>query len=53
MESDVRDDIESGRLVRVLENWTPVQSPLSLNYPSRRNPAAAFKAFIDFARKQI
>lgn len=52
MESDVRDDIEAGRLVRVLEDWTPTRSPLSLYYPSRRNPTAAFKAFVDFARRQ-
>lgn len=52
MESDVRDDIESGRLVRVLEDWTPTLPPLSLYYPSRRNPTAAFKAFIDFARRR-
>lgn len=51
MESDVREDIEAGRLVRVLEDWTPTQSPLSLYYPSRRNPTAAFKAFIEFARR--
>lgn len=51
MESDVRDDIEAGRLVRVLEDWTPTLSSLSLYYPSRRNPTAAFKAFIDFARR--
>jgi DNA-binding transcriptional LysR family regulator len=51
MESDVREDVEAGRLVRVLENWTPTQSRLSLYYPSRRNPTAAFKAFIDFARR--
>lgn len=51
MESDVRDDIEAGRLVRVLEDWTPTLSPLSLYYPSRRNPTAAFKAFVDFARR--
>lgn len=51
MESDVRDDIEAGRLVRVLEDWTPTVPPLSLYYPSRRNPPAAFKAFVDFARR--
>ncbi len=50
MESDVRDDIYAGRLVRVLEDWTPALAPLSLYYPSRRNPTAAFKAFVDFAR---
>ncbi|MFG1193184.1 LysR family transcriptional regulator [Xanthobacter flavus] len=51
MESDVRDDIEAGRLVPVLEDWTPTLPPLSLYYPSRRNPTAAFKAFITFARR--
>lgn len=52
MESDVRDDVAAGRLVRVLEDWTPELPPLNLYYPSRRNPTAAFKAFVDFARKQ-
>ena len=52
MESDVRDDIEAGRLMCVLEDWTPVLPPLSFYYPSRRNPTAAFKAFIDFARQR-
>lgn len=52
MESDVRDDIEAGRLVSVLDDWTPTLPPLSLYYPSRRNPTAAFKAFIDFVRRQ-
>lgn len=51
MESDVRADIEAGTLVRVLEDWTPALSPLSLYYPSRRNPTAAFKAFVNFARQ--
>jgi len=51
MESDVQEDIEAGRLIRVLEDWTPTLSPLSLYYPSRRNPTAAFKAFVDFARQ--
>ena len=51
MESDVREDIEAGRLVRVLEDWTPPLSALCLYYPTRRNPSAAFKAFIDLARE--
>jgi DNA-binding transcriptional LysR family regulator len=50
MESDVREDIEAGRLVRVLEDWTPPLAPLCLYYPSRRNPSAAFKALIGMAR---
>ncbi len=51
MESDIREDIETGRLVRVLEDWTPPLVPLCLYYPSRRNPSAAFKALIGMARQ--
>lgn len=50
MESDVREDIAAGRLVRVLEEWTPPLAPLCLYYPSRKNPSAAFRAFVDLAR---
>lgn len=50
MESDVREDIEAGRLIRVLEDWTPPLAPLCLYYPNRRNPSAALKALIDMAR---
>lgn len=49
MESDVREDIEAGRLVRVLEDWTPLLARLCLYYPSKRNHSAAFKALIDMA----
>ena len=51
MESDVRDDLEAGRLVRLLGEWTPGLPPLCLYYPSRRNPPAAFKVFVDLARE--
>lgn len=51
MEADVRDDIKAGRLVRVLQEWTPPLARLSLYYPSRRNPSAAFKALIGMARE--
>lgn len=50
MEADVRDDIASGLLVRVLEDWTPSLAPLALYYPGRKNPPAAFSAFIQAAR---
>lgn len=50
MESDVKDDIGAGRLVRLLEDWTPPQEPLCLYYPNRRNASAAFKAFVNLAR---
>ncbi len=51
MEADVREDIAAGRLERVLEDWTPVLAPLALYYPSRKNPPAAFTAFIQAARE--
>ncbi|EKE71151.1 LysR family transcriptional regulator [Celeribacter baekdonensis] len=51
MESDVLNDIEAGRVVRLLEDWTPKIAPLCLYYPSRRNPPAAFKVFVDLARE--
>ncbi len=51
MESNVRADIGAGRLVRILDDWTPPVAPLCLYYPSRRNPPAAFKVFVDLARE--
>ncbi|CAO3445352.1 LysR substrate-binding domain-containing protein [Azospirillum largimobile] len=51
MEADVRADIEEGRLVRVLDDWTPPRSGLCLYYSGRRNPSAAFRAFIGLARE--
>jgi DNA-binding transcriptional LysR family regulator len=51
MEADVRDDIKSGRLVRVLDDWTPPLAPLCLYYPSRLSHSAAFRAFIELARE--
>ena len=50
MESDVREDVAAGHLVQILKDWTPPLAPLCLYYPSRRNPSAAFKAFISLAR---
>lgn len=51
MEADVREDIAAGRLVRVLEDWTPSLASLALYYPGRKNPPAAFSAFIQAARE--
>ncbi len=51
MESDVRDDIAAGRLVQLLQDFTPPLPPLCLYYPSRRNPPAAFRVFVDLARE--
>ena len=51
MESDVRDDIATGRLIPVLSDWMPPPQELCLYYPGRRNPSAAHKAFVDLARE--
>ena len=51
IESDVAEDLEAGRLVRMLEGWTPVLPDLALYYPDRRNASAASRAFIDLARE--
>lgn len=51
IERDVRDDIEAGGLVRVLEAWMPPSDELCLYYAGRRNPSAAHRAFIDLARE--
>jgi DNA-binding transcriptional LysR family regulator len=51
MEADIRADIEAGRLLRVLENWTPELPGLCLYYPSRRNASAALRAFVALARE--
>lgn len=51
LEPNVREDIAAGRLVRVLEDWTPPRAPLCLYYPGRRNHSAAFRAFLALARE--
>ncbi|HRI06968.1 MAG TPA: LysR substrate-binding domain-containing protein [Nannocystaceae bacterium] len=51
IESDVRDDIAAGRLVHILQEWTPDLAPLCLYYPSRKNQSAAFKALVAMARE--
>jgi DNA-binding transcriptional LysR family regulator len=49
MESDVRGDIEAGRLISVLDEWMPPSDELCIYYPGRRNPSAAHKAFVELA----
>ncbi|MCO7564101.1 LysR family transcriptional regulator [Pseudomonas sp. S 311-6] len=51
-EDMVREHLASGRLVQVLEDWTPYYPGLHLYYPSRRHVPATLKAFIEFVRSQ-
>jgi DNA-binding transcriptional LysR family regulator len=50
-EQDVIADIEDGRLVRLLEDWTPPFPGLCLYYPGRRHPSAGLAAFLSLARE--
>jgi DNA-binding transcriptional LysR family regulator len=40
-------DLASGRLVRVLAEWTPAFAGVCLYYPRQRLPSAGLRAFID------
>ena len=42
--------LQSGRLVRVLEDWSPVFEGFFLYYPGRRQVPAALRALIDMIR---
>ena len=47
----VRDDLASGRLVRVLQDWTPSYASLALYYPSGRQMPAGLRAFVDLIQE--
>lgn len=42
--------LADGTLVEVMAGWAPVLPPNHLYYPSRRQPTAAFRAFVDAMR---
>jgi len=47
----VREDVEHGRLVRVLADWCPPSPGLCLYYPSRRHAPAGLRAFVELIRE--
>lgn len=49
-EQDILPDIQEGRLIRVLEDWTPPYEGLCLYYPGRRHLSAGVRAFLELAR---
>lgn len=49
-EASVIEDIRAGRLLQVLDDWTPSYPGLQLYYPGRRHAPAKLRAFIDLAR---
>lgn len=52
-ESAVAADIAAGRLIRVLEDWTPAYPGLCLYYPANRHVPAGLRAFIGVVRDVI
>jgi DNA-binding transcriptional LysR family regulator len=50
MEGHVREHLDSGRLVRVLADWSAPFAGYHLYYPSRRQPTAAFTLLVDALR---
>jgi DNA-binding transcriptional LysR family regulator len=52
-EEEVRGDLESGRLIRVLAEWCPPFSGYHLYYPSRRQPTQAFALLVEALRYRV
>jgi DNA-binding transcriptional LysR family regulator len=50
MEQNVIEDIEAGRLIRVLDDWTPPFPGLCVYYPNRRNLSAGVREFLALVR---
>jgi DNA-binding transcriptional LysR family regulator len=50
LEDHVKQHIESGSLMRVLEDWSPPFSGYHLYYPSRRQQSAAFALLVEALR---
>jgi DNA-binding transcriptional LysR family regulator len=49
----VGDDIEGGRLVRLLPDFRPPSSPIYAAYPSRRHLSAKVRLFVDFLAQRF
>ncbi len=50
LEDRVRDDLDAGRLTRVLSDWCPPFSGFHLYYPSRRQATPAFAVVVEALR---
>jgi DNA-binding transcriptional LysR family regulator len=48
----VRDLVDQGKLVSVLEEWCPTVQGYHLYYPSRRHPPPAFTLLLETLRRQ-
>lgn len=50
---EVEDDIAAGRLVRLLQDYTPPFDGLYLYYPAREHLPPKLRAFVDFMREPM
>ena len=50
-EQDILPEIKAGRVIRILEDWTPPYPGVCLYYPGRRNLSAGVRAFLELARE--
>lgn len=48
-----QEDLDSGRLVRVLPSWSLAPGIVHAVYPSRRGMAPAVRAFLDFLEEKV
>ena len=51
-EDVIQEHVENGRLIRVLEDWSPVVPGYHLYYPSRRQSLPAFALMVEALRYQ-
>ena len=51
-EWDVADDLNEGRLVQLLVEWTPPFPGVCLYYPGRRHVPAGLRAFVDLIQER-
>mgnify|MGYP003629725351 FL=1 len=51
MEQTVIEDVQAGRLIRILDDWTPAFPGICLYYPNRRNLTVGMKEFLALARR--
>lgn len=47
------DDIEAGRLTRLLADWSGAEIPIHAVFPPQRHPSAKLRVFIDFLVERL